>query len=66
MQNRTATYMEQVGIFMSNGVARYKLDPPCECGQDTVIVDDYSVGKIKCQRCKKVIVEKFEEAARFT
>lgn len=63
--HRTATYIDHVGTFMSNGVGQYKLDPPCSCGASIVLVDDYTIGPIKCQKCKIVIIEKFETAARF-
>jgi hypothetical protein len=61
---RTATYIERVGTFMSNGVAQYKLDPPCSCGASTVLVDDYTTGPVKCQHCKAVIIDEFSKAMR--
>lgn len=62
---RTFTYVKRVGVFMSNGVGRYELQPPCDCGATTVSVDDYTTGEVKCNRCKAVISKDFAKDCIF-
>ena len=59
---RTAKYIKRVGNFMSNGIGKYAINPPCKCGRDYVNVDDYTTGEVKCFHCGETLFEKFEEA----
>lgn len=62
---RKAIYEKRVGIFMSNGVARYKLDPPCSCGNAYEAIDDYTRGEVKCHVCKEILFEEIDNAYVF-
>ena len=57
---RTAKNGKTVGQFISNNVSSYDISPPCECGKDTVTVDDYWAGPVKCNECKKLLFDAFE------
>ena len=63
--DRKAIYEKKVGNFMSNGVARYKIEPPCKCGNNYELIDDYSRGVIKCHVCREVLFEEVVTAYVF-
>jgi hypothetical protein len=62
---RKAIYEVRVGIFMSNGVARYKIEPPCKCGNGYELIDDYTRGVITCHVCKEILFEEIADAYVF-
>lgn len=51
--------MNRIGNFMSNGVGKYNLTPPCKCGVDTIVVDDYTQDCVKCPSCGVVLFDEF-------
>lgn len=66
MIGRKAIHEVRVGNFISNGVARYRLDPPCVCGNSYELIDDYSRGEVKCHVCKQILFEEIDDAYVFS